>query len=109
MTALSWTLGLLSIAAGIGWLVLTLFGNSFRSSFGASPVALLTRTSPLMVTALVVATVAMPHNKGLLHATALVLAAACVGLAFVLRESVFVSAVGFAYCAAWFVFYARSL
>ncbi len=84
-------------------------GNAFRGSFGASPVDLLTRVGPVIVMALVLASVAMPANRVLLHATYAVLVLACAGLALVLRESAFVGLVGLAYCAAWFVFYARSL
>lgn len=109
MIGLRWTLGIVSVLVGVGWLVLAVLGNSFRSSFGASSVDLLTRVGPVIVMALVVASVAIPGTKMLLHVTAVVVAAACIGLVFLLRETVFVGTLGLAFCAAWFVFYARSI
>jgi hypothetical protein len=108
MQALRWSLGVVSLLAGIGWLALGVLGNSFRGSFGASPVDLVTRVGPVIVMALVLASVLMPGNKALLHVTAVIVAAACVGGVMVLRESVFVGTTCLAYGAAWFVFYARS-
>ena len=107
--ALRWALGAIAIVVGIGWLSLALIGNTFRSSFGASGVGLLTRVGPVLMLALVLASVVLPNHRVLLHATAVVVGAACVGLAFVLRESIFVGTVGLAYCAAWFAFYAKSI
>jgi hypothetical protein len=109
VTALRWMLGAVSVVVGAGWLALALFGNTFRSSFGASPVALLTRAGPVIVVGLVLASVALPSNRALLHATAIVVALACAGLVFLLRESVFVGTLGLAYGAAWFAFYAKSI
>lgn len=109
MQGLRWSLGVVSILAGIGWLALGVFGNSFRSSFGASAVDLLTRVGPVVVMALVAASVMVPGNRVLLHLTAAAVAAACVGGLLVLRESIFVGALCLAYGAAWFVFYAKSL
>lgn len=107
--ALRWALGAVSVVVGVGWLALGFLGNTYRSSFGASAVGLLTRAGPVVVTGLVLASVAIPSNRVLLHATAVVVAAGCVGLVLVLRESIFVGTVGLAYCAAWFVFYAKSI
>lgn len=43
------------------------------------------------------------------HRTAVTIAAACAGLALVLRESPLVGTLGLAYCAAWFLFYAKAI
>lgn len=109
MQALRWTLGIASALIGAGWLILGVFGSSFRSSFGASPVDLLTRLGPVVVMGLVLASVLLPGNKMLLHVTAVTVVAACVGLVMVMRESIFVGTVGLAYCAAWLVYYAKSV
>lgn len=108
--ALRWILGLLAVGVGAGLVALAVIGRSFRSSFGASPVALLPQFGPLLLLLLLVlASVVWPGNRLLLHLTAAAVAVAGVGLVFVLRESGFVGSAGLAFCAAWFVFYARSL
>jgi hypothetical protein len=58
--ALRWLLGILSATVGVGWLALAILGGSFRSSFGASPVGLLTQATPLVVFAMVLASVLAP-------------------------------------------------
>lgn len=108
MQALRWTLGIVSGVVGIGWVVLGVFGNSFRASFGASAVDGITRLGPLIVMALVLASVVGPGNRVLLHVTAVVVAAACVGGAMVMRESAFVGTLCLLYCTAWFCFYAKT-
>jgi hypothetical protein len=108
MLGLRWSLGIASALVGVGWLVLGVLGNSFRASFGASAVDWLTRLGPLVVMALVLASVMAPGNRVLLHLTAVAVAAAGIGGALVLRESVFVGTLCLAYCGAWFFFYVRT-
>ena len=109
MQALRWSLGIVSAVAGIGWLVLGVFGSSFRASFGASAADLLTRVGPVIVMALVLVSVLVSGNKVLLHLTAVAVVTACVGGVMVMRESLFVGTLCLAYGVAWFVFYAKSL
>ncbi|QQR72092.1 MAG: hypothetical protein IPJ17_11185 [Holophagales bacterium] len=109
MQSLRWTLGVIAVVVGGGWLAVAALGRGFRSSFGASAVGPFTQLGPALVMGLALASVVAPHNRVLLHTTAVVLAAACVGLIFVLRESTFVGVAGLLYCAAWFLFYAKAL
>lgn len=109
MQALRWMLGVVAVVVGGGWLAMAALGSGFRSSFGASAVGLLTQLGPVVVMGLALASVVAPQNRVLLHATAVVLGAACVGLLLVFRESAFVAVAGLLYCAAWFLFYAKAL
>ncbi len=109
MLAWRWSLGVVAVLIGGGWLALALLGDSFRSSLGASSVDVITQFAPVLVAALILASVLLPGHRLLLHVTALVVAAACVGLVFLLRESVVVGGLGLLYGGAWFGYYAKSL
>lgn len=109
MIVLRWLLGVTATIAAAGWLLIAFAGNDFRRSFGASGVDALTFVAPPAVLLLALLTVLLPANRGLMHASALVFALAAVGLAFVLRESLFVGIVGLLFVAAWFLFYWRTL
>ena len=109
MMALRWSLGTIAAVCGAGWVLLALWAEGFRRSFGASGVGTLKLVVPPAVLALVLATVLMPSNRWLLHACAVVFALVAAGLVFVLRESLFVGIVGLAFFAAWFVFWWRAL
>lgn len=108
MLALRWSLGVISAIVGVGWLVLGVFGSSFRASFGASAVDWLTRLGPVIVLALVLVAVMIPGSRILLHLTTAAVVAAFVGGVMVMRESVFIGTICLAFCAAWFYFYAKS-
>lgn len=109
MRVLRWTLGIVSVVTGLGWLALAGLGSIFRGSFGASPVELATQAGPPVVAALVLTSLALPGSRVLLHATAIILALSGCGLVFLLRESLILGTAGLAYCGAWFAFYARTL
>ena len=109
MTALRWILGLVTALMTAGWLVLIVLGDSFRRSFGASPVEAATAGVPLLVFLLVLGTVLRPSTRWLLHVTAVALAAVAIACLGVLRESVPTAMTCLVFCALWFLYYRRAL
>jgi hypothetical protein len=109
MTALRWLLGLTSLVACLGWMLLAIAAHDFRQSMGASPVGLLRLAALPIVLLIVLATVTLPVGRGILHAAAVAMAFTALAAAVVLRESTLVGGVGLLYCGLWFVFYYRAL
>jgi len=105
MIVLRWLLGITATLAVAGWLAIAVIGSDFRRSFGASPVGALTAIAPPAVMLLAVVTVLLPAYRGLLHVSAVVFILAAVGLAFVLKESLFVGITGLLFIAGWFLYY----
>jgi len=106
MTALRWTLGLIIVFLGGGFVVLSIVAGGFRRSFGASDVNPLVTILPLAAMALLLAALVLPAHRTLLHiaaGAAVVLVGFC--LWFLIKESGTVMWWGLAYLAAWLVFY----
>ncbi len=110
MTFLRGSLGILLGLALAGWMALAVLGDGFRRSFGASPASLLLALGPPAGLALMLAALAAPQVRPLLHAGA---AAAGLLAVFTLREMVQEGAPSLALAllvlALWFVFYALAL
>lgn len=106
MNALRWSLGIIAVLFGGGFVLLAVAGNAFRKSFGASEHGPLFIGLPVFGLALLLAAILFPSSKPLLH----IAAGAAVGLVgFCLWQIFSESAVplwfAIAYLAAWFVYY----
>jgi hypothetical protein len=109
MTALRWILGSILVLAGGGFIFLSVVGDGFRKSFGASPVNPLITLAPFLAMLLMLLALIFPANKMLLHAAAV----AAVTLAgFCTWQMVIKSgpdlAIALLYLAGWLVFYWQS-
>ena len=110
MNALRWILGAIAILCGGGLVLLTVIGNGFRRSFGASEQNLWWTVLPSLGFLLLVAALVFPGSKPLLHAAALaagVLMALCIWQLTV--ETAFPLWCGVVYLALWLVYYGMAL
>jgi hypothetical protein len=105
MIALRWTLILVTALTGAGWILLALWADSFRRSFGASPTAALTVVLPAAFLALMLAALLLPEVRWLQHVAAAAAVVAAVACGFFLAESVFVGSVGLVYIGLWLLHY----
>ncbi|HUQ83878.1 MAG TPA: hypothetical protein VM076_22200 [Gemmatimonadaceae bacterium] len=109
MNTLRWTIGIITALLAAGWVALDVVGTGFRRSFGASDTSPLLSIVPVVVALLVIASVAWPERRLLLHVVAVVMLALAVGCVFLARETVFVATVGLAYAGLWLLFYYRAV
>ena len=109
MNALRWLLGIIAALLGGGWLLLALWGQSFRRSFGASDLGPLVVIAVPALMLLVLAAVLWPGQRGLLHVTSAAMAVAAIALVHGLGEMGFAGLMGLAFCAAWFAFYGLTI
>ena len=107
MNALRWTIGLTTALILAAWVALSVVGDNFRRSFGASEGSPLPLIVGVASASLVLASVVWPERRMLLHIVAVVMLALCVGCAFLARQTMFVASLGFIYAALWFTFYYR--
>jgi hypothetical protein len=105
MNGLRWTIGIVTALAGAGWVALAVGGSRFRQSFGASANPALMTLLPIVAAALVIASVAFPERRLLLHLVAALMAVLIMGCAVIARETLFVATVGALYAGLWFLFY----
>jgi hypothetical protein len=105
MAALRWTLIVVTALTGVGWVLLALWADSFRRSFGASPADALVVVLPIAFLALILAALLLPDVKWLQHVTAAAAAAVAVGCILIMGETVFVGSVGLVYIGLWFLHY----
>ena len=106
MTTLRWTLGLILVLLGGGFVLLSVVGGEFRKSFGASPVSALLFVLPLVAMAVLLAALVTPSTRLLLHAgavVAVVLVGFCVWQIFAESATILIGAL--IYLATWLVFY----
>lgn len=109
MEGLRWTLAIVTLLAAIAWLLFFSWGNSFRSSFGAS------RTSegflflPLLVMGLLIGSLLLPEQKVFLHVVAV--GVVLMGLLSLLLLPKFSGAgvIGLTYCGLWLVYYGMAV
>jgi hypothetical protein len=107
MNTLRWTIGIITTLLAAAWIALDVIGSGFRRSFGASPTSALLSIGPIVVALLVMASVAWPERRVLLHVVAIVMLALGIGCLFIARETVFVATCGLAYAGLWFLYYYR--
>lgn len=106
MSLLRWTLGLIGLVFGVGFVTLAVLGSAFRKSFGASGHSALFIGLPTLGVALLLAAILFPTHKPLLHIaalTALGLAALC--LWQIVGEGATPLWFAIGYLGVWFVYY----
>jgi hypothetical protein len=94
MAALRWTLIVVTALTGVGWILLALWADSFRRSFGASSVDTVVAGLPLAFLALILAALLLPEVRWLQHLAAVAAAAVAVSCVALMAETVFVGTVG---------------
>ena len=109
MAALRWTLIVVTALAGAGWILLALWADSFRRSFGASSVDAVTAVLPLVFLALILAALLLPEMKWLQHLAAVSVATVAVACVVLMAETVFVGTVGLLYTGLWLLYYWHSV
>ena len=105
MQTLRWILGIITAIGTAGFLALVVFGDGFRRSFGASENGALKVGISVVVQAALLASIAAPNQKMLMHCVAVVIAALIAGCLWIYRESAFVGTSGLAYCGMWLGYY----
>lgn len=97
----------LAIAGGLfvlAWTALATFGAGFRSSFGASPIALATVLGPPLLVGVLVALL-FTTQRPWLHAGAAVAVLAALGASWLAFEAPFAGGCALAYLAGWLLWY----
>jgi hypothetical protein len=88
------------------WVAFSIFANSFRRSFGASPNAAWKVMLPLAVAALVLLAAIAPGQRWLLYLTIAASAITALGSLSIIRQAPIVSVLGLAYggaCLIWMI------
>ena len=109
MSSLRWTLGIVAALFTAAIIAIAVIGGGFRRSFGAPDNSPLIESIILLAAGLVFASLLWPDRRMLMHTVAVLMAALCIGCAFIARETIFTATMGWSYAAGWFVFYYRSL
>ena len=109
MAALRWTLIGVTVLTGAGWILLALWADSFRRSFGASSVDVVVAVLPPAFLALILAALLLPEVRWLQHLAAVAAAAVAVSCVVLMAETVFVGTVGLLYTGLWFLHYWHSV
>ena len=109
MQGLRWTLGILTLIATGGWVTLAIIGGGFRRSFGASDNGQWMIVVPVLVAALVIASLLAPERRALLHGVAVIMVLLMIGCLVIARETAFVATLGIVYALGWLTYYYRVL
>jgi L-asparagine transporter-like permease len=105
VVALRWLLGVTTGLLLVAWILLVIASHDFRRSAGASPVSPFLPILPGVVLVLILATILVPDQRGLLTVTAVVVALAIIGSFFILRQSLATGVFAILYLASWLGFY----
>ena len=108
MLRLRWALGIATALAALTLFGLALVGGNFRRSFGASDSGIMT-VLPVLVGAVVMASLLWPDRRPLLHAVAMLMIGVLMGAVFIARHAAVAATLAIAYASAWLVFYVRLL
>ncbi|HKH90890.1 MAG TPA: hypothetical protein VKA54_03750 [Gemmatimonadaceae bacterium] len=106
MLGLRWTLGIITAVAALGLFGLAVTGGRFRRSFGASDSGVMT-VLPVLVGAVVVASLLWPERRPLLHAVAVLMVGIVMGAVFIARHASVAATVAIVYASAWLFLYYR--
>ena len=106
---LRWTIGIVTALVAAMWVALAVLGDGFRRSFGASENAPWMFFAPIVVGALVIASVMSPERRTLLHVVAVLMVALCLGSLWLARETMFVATMGVLYTGMWLTYYWRTV
>ena len=105
MNALRWSLVVVTGLVGVAWVLLVVWADSFRRSFGASPNAAATLVLPVVVLALILASLLLPEVRWLQHVVAALAAAVAVGCIVLMAETAVMGSLGLAYIMLWLLHY----
>jgi hypothetical protein len=109
VNALRWLLTSIAGLAAAGWILMSLAGNSFRASFGASEHGPLRMLLPVAVALVLMAAPILPERRLLLHVGAAVSVGLLVWCVFLFRETLFFAGMIGLYSAAWLWYYYRAV
>lgn len=109
MNGLRWTIGIVTAVAALGTIVIAVIAGGFRRSFTGSDNSAPLIAGVVIFAALVIASVAWPERRALMHIVALVMLGLCIACVAVARQTVFVATVGILYAASWLTFYYRAV
>jgi hypothetical protein len=108
VNALRWLLASAAGLVAILWLVLSVAGNSFRSSFGASAHGPLRMLLPVAVALVLMAAPFLPERRLVLHLGAVISVGLLLWCVVLVRETRFFAGVIAIYAASWLWYYWRS-
>lgn len=106
MEKLRWVTGAASALFLVLWVAFSIFANSFRRSFGASPNAAWKIILPLAVAALVLLAAIVPGQRWLLYITIVAAAITAIGSLSIIRQAPIISLLSLAYsgaCLLWMI------
>ena len=109
MTALRWSIGIITVLTTLGIVPLAAMGGGFRRSFGASDNSVAIIAGVAICAVLVVASVVWPERRALMHVVAVLMLALCVACVLLARQTAFVATVGVLYAASWLILYYRTV
>ncbi|MEO6002763.1 MAG: hypothetical protein ABIZ04_06780 [Opitutus sp.] len=109
MSTLRIILTYVTLLATAGFCALIVFGDGFRRSFGASENSGWKVAVILLVQAALLASLAMPKQRMVLHAVAVVLIGLLAGSFWLFRQSAFVGLTGVGYCGLWLGYYYQAV
>lgn len=105
MNALRWILGIVTGLTAGGWIVLGIWANGFRRSFGASENAAWKIVVPLLVMIALLASLLAPTQRGLMHTVAVAVVLLVVGCLWLVQKAPFLSLMGLIYFGLWLTYY----
>jgi hypothetical protein len=105
MNALRWLLVVVTALVGVAWVLLIAWADSFRRSFGASPNSALMLVAPIVVLALILASLLLPDTKWLQHVVAALAVAVAVGCIVLMAETAVMGSLGLIYIGLWLLHY----
>lgn len=105
MNALRWLLIVVTALVGVAWVLLVAWADSFRRSFGASANDGVTLVLPVVVLALLLASLLLPEFKWLQHLVAALALAVAVGCIVLMSETVVMGSLGLIYVGLWLLHY----
>ena len=105
MTALRWTLIVVTALLATGWVLLIVWADGFRRSFGASPNAATTLILPVIVMAMILVSLFLPDQKWLQHMVAIAAIAVVAGCFMLMSETVLMAMLGLIYMGLWLLHY----
>lgn len=109
MNTLRWILGITTVIITAGFWALICFGDGFRRSFGASENSEWKTGITLVVQIALLASIAFPGEKMVMHICAAVVLALAAGSVWVMRESAFVGVTGLTFCGMWIGYYCQAV
>ena len=109
MEGLRWTLAAVTVLAAVAWLLFFSWGNSFRSSFGASKNSGGLLLVPLLILGLLIGSLLLPEEKILLHIVAAGVIALTLLSLLLLPKFSGAGLIGLTYCSLWLVYYGLAI